>query len=170
MRLVLAAIYNFLIFVTLTWYVVMPTIAAFILSIGGFLLILHIISTFSAIGRIIMYTGAMADMPILPEEEEVKLNPHQLSDALIQRARLARKMNVDVMKQYRVDYQELIRDVEEGRVSFPITESEFDLRASRMMTMRREQLASRSILMPLREEIHENDSLLGDSEMFTTST
>lgn len=146
MRLVLAATYLFLSFVGLTWWVVMPSLAAFILTVGGALLIFHIVTTFSAIGRVVMLTGAMAEVPIIPEEEEINLSPPELSDVLVQRARLARRMNVDVMKQYRVDYQELIRDVEEGKVQFPITDSEFDLRTSRMMTMRRTQNASRFIL------------------------
>ena len=145
MRLVVAAIYLFLSFVALTWWVVMPTIAAFILSAGGLIMMLHIISTFSAIGRVVMLTGAMSELPIMPEDEEDKLNPYQLSDALIQRTRLARRMNVDVNRQYRFDYQELLRDVEEGRVQLPLSDSEFDVRAHRMMTMRKVHTPSRQI-------------------------
>lgn len=160
MRLVVAAIYIFLAFVALTWWVVMPTMAAFILSIGGLVLIFHIINTFSAIGRVIMFTGAMADVPIIPEEEEEKMNPHQLSDALITRARMAKHMGVDVMKQYRFDYQELIRDVELGKVQYPITDSEMDIRTSRMMTMRRTQVPSRAILRTSINGHEENEPML----------
>ena len=83
-----------------------------------------------------MLTGAMADIPIIPEEEEEKMNPQQLSDALLYRYRIAKRMKVDVMRQYTVDYQELIHDVEEGKVTFPISAMEYDARAS-SLTLRR---------------------------------
>ena len=83
-----------------------------------------------------MLTGAMADIPIIPEEEEEKMNPQQLSDALLYRYRIAKRMKVDVMRQYTVDYQELIHDVEERKVTFPISAMEYDARAS-SLTLRR---------------------------------
>ncbi|CAB9498938.1 expressed unknown protein [Seminavis robusta] len=141
-RLVVLALYLFFAVIVLTWWVVMPGEAAFFLTLGGFLVIVHIIQTFSATANLVMLTGAMANMPIIEEDEEVHLSPGQLSDILIERARLAKKLKVDVMKQYRVDYQQLLREVEDGTLQFPISESEYNLRASKMVHMRR-QMPSR---------------------------
>ena len=134
--------------VVLTWWVVMPNKFAVILTVMAFFVIFHIITTFSAISRVIMLTSAMSSTRIMQREEEEKMTPEQLSDALISRARLAKTLDVSIAKQYRIDCHELMRDVEEGRVSLPMDESE--RRASRMIAQRersREQttLASKMI-------------------------
>ena len=117
----------------------MPSFAALISTIIGFIIINHIMNSFSAIGRIMMLTGAMGEGRIFEEEEEEKMSPRELSDALLYRYRIAKRCKVDVMKQYTVDYQELIHDVEHGKLKLPISPEEYTDRKSKLMTRRATQ-------------------------------
>lgn len=116
----------------------MPWEAALPVTILAILLQLHIINTFSAMGRVIMHTGAMSDLPILDPEEEEKRKPSELSELLIKRTQLSRKVNVPIDGQYTIDYQLLLRDAAEGKVSFPIRRAEVDRRASQMTLMKKQ--------------------------------
>jgi hypothetical protein len=115
----------------------MPPRAAVVLSVCGLALLLHIINIFSSIARVILFTGAMSDIPVLEYEDEEKLSPSQLSDALLKRARFAKKLHVPIPSQYRLNYQELLRDIEEGRVRWPLTEMEINDRISQLQTKKK---------------------------------
>ena len=87
------------------WWIVSGT-GAIVLTAAGSVLIIHIASTYSSIGRVIMATSAMGPTPILPKEEEDELNPSQLSAVLLNETRLARKAKIPVNQQYRINYHE----------------------------------------------------------------
>lgn len=82
---------------------------------------IHIASTFSAMGEVVMASSAMSSSAVLPKSEEESLTPAELYKVLLLERDLARQAHVPVNKQYRMDYQEYIRqqfeqrDVEEGR-------------------------------------------------------
>ncbi|CAB9510573.1 expressed unknown protein [Seminavis robusta] len=130
-RLVTGAIYLFFLVVICTWVILMPQGLSLGLGVVASILLIHIVNTFSSMGRVIMDSGAMSQIPILDPEEEEKLDPHELSAVLIKRVVLARKAQVPINHQYKVDYQDTLRDVQEGNVTFPLTESELHDRASR---------------------------------------
>lgn len=75
-------------------------------------------------------SGAMSHIPILDPEEEEKLDPHELSSVLIKRAKLAQKSKVSVNDQYKIDYQEMLNEAQDGKIEFPVTRAELDHRAS----------------------------------------
>lgn len=79
----------------------MPSYTATILCAGGLLLMLHIVSTYSALAQIIMDTGAMSSNPILEQELEEDLSPPQLGEELLRRTRESRLSNVPVNSKYR---------------------------------------------------------------------
>lgn len=91
-----------------------------------------------------MLTGAMGEGRIFEEEEEEKMTPRELSDALLYRYRIAKRCEVDVMKQYTVDYQELIHDVEHGKLKLPIPSEEYTERKSKLMMRRTTQTLYRT--------------------------
>ena len=132
----------------------MPPRAAVVLSVCGLALIIHIINIFSSIARVILLTSAMSDIPLLDYEEEEKLSPAELSDALLKRARFAKKLKVPIKDQYRLDYQEMLRDVEEGKIRWPLTEAEIDNRSSLFLKnkKRKSEEFRLSSLAKIREE------------------
>mmetsp|Transcript_1376 Transcript_1376/g.2706 ORF Transcript_1376/g.2706 Transcript_1376/m.2706 type:complete len:127 (-) Transcript_1376:100-480(-) len=79
----------------------MPFAPAIILSVGGILLIVHIVSTYSALARIIMDTGAMSSRRVLDQEKEDDMTPSQLAEELLRRTRDARVNDVPVNLKYR---------------------------------------------------------------------
>lgn len=102
------------------WWIVSGT-GAIVLTATGAALIIHISSTYSSMGQIIMATSAMAPTPILPKEEEDELTPAQLSCLLLDDTRLARRAKIPVNRQYRMNYQEAV--MREGSNSFTYAES-----------------------------------------------
>jgi hypothetical protein len=79
----------------------MPFYTAAILTVGGVLLIIHIVSTYSALAQIIMETGGMSSHRVLDKEYEEEMLPPQLAEELLKRTREARLKNVPVNLQYR---------------------------------------------------------------------
>ena len=88
----------------------MPDRTAILLTVCSSSLMLHIISTYSALAKVVMSTSAMGEIPILPKEEEEKLLPPHLFDLLIAETRIAQQIKVPVNKQYRMNYQSLLRE------------------------------------------------------------
>lgn len=134
----------------------MPPRAAIVLSVCGVALMLHIINIFSSIARVILQTSAMSDMPILDYEEEEKLTPAELSDALLRRCRLARRLKFPIKDQYRLDYQELLRDAEDGKVRLPLSQTEIEMRCSKLQMKKRSQefrVSTPMIIKESKEEI-----------------
>jgi hypothetical protein len=83
------------------WWLILPRGAAIALSVAGILQIAHIASVYSAMGRLIMSSGAMSPEAILDKSEEEKLTPSELYDVLLQKAFEAKKRNIPVNMQYR---------------------------------------------------------------------
>lgn len=79
----------------------MPRYTALSFSILGSVLIVHIVSTYSALGRIIMSTGAMSSHRILEKEIEQEMLPPRLAEELLRRTKEARAAAVPVNLQYR---------------------------------------------------------------------
>lgn len=80
----------------------------------------------------------MSDSPILDPESEEKLKPHELSEMLVNRVHLSFKAAVPIEGQYTIDYQQLLRDAEQGSVSLPLMTEEIDRRAARMNALRQQ--------------------------------
>ncbi|CAJ1954473.1 unnamed protein product [Cylindrotheca closterium] len=99
--LVVGVIYLFYTWVALFWWIIMPIGPAVILSVGGILLIVHIVSTYSALARIIMDTGAMSSKRVLDQELEDDMTPQELAEELLKRTREARVNSVPVNLKYR---------------------------------------------------------------------
>ena len=72
----------------------------------------------------------MSHFPIIEPEEEEKLDPQELSNVLLARVLLARKADVPVNYQYKTNFQETLKDVKDGAVSYPLTHSELTHRAT----------------------------------------
>ena len=87
--------------VVLFWWILMPRYTALAFSIFGLVLIVHIVSTYSALGRIIMSTGAMSSHRILEKEIEEEMLPPRLAEELLRRTKEARAAAVPVNLQYR---------------------------------------------------------------------
>ena len=65
------------------WWVNFQSFVTILLLLLLLFLMLHIVSTFSALGRLILATHAMGDHPILPQQQEEGLTPDQLSQSLL---------------------------------------------------------------------------------------
>lgn len=74
---------------------------------------LHINSTYSALGRIILETGAMGDAVFCRKEEE-SMSPDELFDALLEKVHVSRKANIPVHRIYRMDYRKSLRNIQMG--------------------------------------------------------
>lgn len=83
-------------------------------------MLIHVMSTYSALGRVILHTGAMSRTPVLLTEEAEVLSPQQLHDTLAEKTATAKSNNVDVMRFYRMKRQHGFhaeRDLEVGDAS-----------------------------------------------------
>jgi hypothetical protein len=112
-RLIVASIYLFFLSFIFLMGILMPLYGA--LSIAGsfVLLMVHVTSTYSAIGRIIMDTGAMGNAVFTTNEEE-RMPPYELYEALLVKVKVARKANIPVNRMYRIDYRQSLVDIELG--------------------------------------------------------
>jgi len=82
------------------------TIPSIVMTVATVLLITHVISTFSAMGKIIMLTGAMGSTPILPKGTEEKLLPHELTNVLLTETLIARGLKTKVNRKYRINFDD----------------------------------------------------------------
>lgn len=74
-----------------------------------FSMVIIISSTYSALGNVIMHTSAMSSERIMPKDLEDQMDPHQLTNALLYKTKLSKEMKIPVNEQYRMDYQEALR-------------------------------------------------------------
>lgn len=100
-RLIIIAIYLFYLWVCLFWFVIMPLHWAIILTIVGLFLVIHIFSTYSAIGQVIMSTRAMGHHRVLDDRVVDNMEPYELHQTLLHRNYLAKSKNIPVMQLYR---------------------------------------------------------------------
>ena len=101
-RLIVCSIYSFLISFCVYFFLLLPfgTWSILLLATTLFLFI-HIISVFSAFGRVIMHTGAMGNSRIFSEEYEDFLIPHSLHTNLKHKAKANLEHNTSIIRQYR---------------------------------------------------------------------
>ena len=101
-RLIVGSIYSFLLWVMMFLFVLLPvgyfSIALVALSV---LLFAHTICSFSAFGRIIMHSGALAEERVFEQSFERNLLPHSLHAHLLAKARANVAKNTSILRQYR---------------------------------------------------------------------
>jgi hypothetical protein len=78
---------------------------ALALTTTGVFMLLHVMSTYSALGRVILHTGAMSHEQVLPTQEAEVLNPQQLHNHLVEKTAAGRKADINVMRFYRMNRQ-----------------------------------------------------------------
>lgn len=100
-RLVVGVIYMFYLWVALFWWVIMSFRTATIICTAGILLILHIVSTYSALARMIMDTGSMSTYRIMDQELEEEMEPPQLGEELLRKMKAAREKDTPVNQFYK---------------------------------------------------------------------
>jgi hypothetical protein len=74
-------------------------------------LFFHVVAVFSAFGRLILHTGAIAPTRIFDERYEQRLLPHSLHSNLIKRARAELTNKTSVVRQYRRNCKPIDRDM-----------------------------------------------------------
>jgi hypothetical protein len=77
--------------------------------VGG--LFFHVVAVFSAFGRLILHTGAIAPTRIFDEQYEQSLLPQSLHSNLIKRARAELTNKTSVVRQYRRNCEPIDRDM-----------------------------------------------------------
>jgi hypothetical protein len=113
-RLIVCSIYFFLISFMMFFFLLLPVgIWSIILSGLTVFLFIHIVSTFSAFGRVIMHTGAMGNSRIFSPEYEEFLLPHTLHANLLSKARANLANNTSIIRQYRRKQQPIDRHLTE---------------------------------------------------------
>ena len=100
-RLVVLSIYCFLLWVVLFIYILLPNIWGIIIAIFPIVLIFHIVTIYSAFGRLVMLTKAMRQKPIFEEEEEDSMTPNLLFETLLKRALKEKDKNTPLPLYYR---------------------------------------------------------------------
>lgn len=109
-RLIVCSIYTFLISFMSFFFLLLPVGSwSIILSVLTTFLFIHIVSTFSAFGRVIMHTGAMGNARIFSPEFEEFLLPHTLHHNLLSKARANLANNTSIIRQYRRKQQPIDR-------------------------------------------------------------
>jgi hypothetical protein len=117
MRLVSLVIFFFILTMDLFLFILMPVPWALGICISTTLILLHLASTYSAFGRVIIETGAMSHDPIMTTEQAEELEPHDLHmELLSKRASAGKQVNVSVSHRYRVvkEMKMSMRDLETG--------------------------------------------------------
>lgn len=101
-RFIVTAVYSFLLWVTLFFFLLLPVgFWSILLMTTTAALFFHVVVVFSAFGRIIMHTGAMGSRRIFDEATEKRLLPHSLHTSLLEKAKTELARNTSIMRQYR---------------------------------------------------------------------
>ncbi len=109
-RLIVCSIYSFLISFMMFFFLLLPVGSwSITLSALTAFLFFHIVSTFSAFGRIIMHTGAMSNARIFTPEFEDFLLPHSLHANLLIKAQANLAHKASIIRQYRRKQQPIDR-------------------------------------------------------------
>jgi hypothetical protein len=101
----------------------MPTYAAIGLSIGAAIVIVYLMSSYSALGNLIMNSGALSENRIVSETFEEDMTPTQISEELLKRKRANQKAETPVNLMYRPNKQ---RFGLSSKGTFSLEESERD--------------------------------------------
>mmetsp|Transcript_18680 Transcript_18680/g.27043 ORF Transcript_18680/g.27043 Transcript_18680/m.27043 type:complete len:251 (+) Transcript_18680:107-859(+) len=100
-RLIVSAIGAFLIWNILFLFILLPKVWAIIVTVMACTLYMYIVSIYSALGRLVMFTKAMAGEPIFKKDEEESLPPYDLYTTLLEKAQKEKKRSPNVMLFYR---------------------------------------------------------------------
>eukprot|EP00980_Cylindrotheca_fusiformis_P023926 scaffold11212_cov121-Cylindrotheca_fusiformis.AAC.5 len=101
-RLIVGSIYTFLISFVMYFFLLLPFgIWSIALLATTVFLFVHIVSVFSALGRIIMHTGAMGNERIFSPEYEELLLPHTLHANLLAKSKANLENSTSIIRQYR---------------------------------------------------------------------
>ena len=87
--------------VCLFLYVILPTYVAMGLSICGSIVLVYIISTYSALGHLAMHSGVLSEERIDDKIIEDDMTPQQLSEELLRRTRASKKADIPLNLVYR---------------------------------------------------------------------
>jgi len=112
-RLIVLSIYLFFLTFLLLLGILIPHAGSVVIASVFLFLMVHINSTYSAMGHIIMDTGAMGDAIFLHKEEE-RMSPDELFNALLEKVHASRKAKIPVHRVYRMDYRKSLYHVEMG--------------------------------------------------------
>ncbi|CAJ1954479.1 unnamed protein product [Cylindrotheca closterium] len=130
-RLIVCSIYSFLISFVIYFFLLLPVgIWSILLLASTLFLFFHIVSVFSALGRVIMHTGAMGDERIFAPEFEELLIPHTLHSNLLAKSKANLENNTSIIRQYRRKQAPIDRFLTEeeiydhlcGRLKAPLVE------------------------------------------------
>lgn len=101
-RFIVTAVYSFLTWMTLFFFLLLPVgFWSILLVVITFSLFIHVVTVFSAFGRIIMHTGAMGSERIFDEATEKRLLPHSLHTSLYEKAKQELGRETSITRQYR---------------------------------------------------------------------
>ena len=113
-RLAVVSIYSFFVWINLFYYVIADVAVAAPLSVFTIFFGIYIISLYSAVGRTIIYSGALSNERIFQHDEEEELTGAELATALVEKTIVAKEGAIPVNQQYRIRYQEQLQILEEG--------------------------------------------------------
>jgi hypothetical protein len=100
-RLVVYSIYLFFLSFLSLVGILMPNVGGIVVGVTFIFFMVHINATFSAIGHVIVDTGAMGNTVFLRTDVE-SMSPDELYDAWLAKLREARQANVPVQQMYRL--------------------------------------------------------------------
>mmetsp|Transcript_27649 Transcript_27649/g.31013 ORF Transcript_27649/g.31013 Transcript_27649/m.31013 type:complete len:526 (+) Transcript_27649:90-1667(+) len=116
-NLIVCSIYSFLISFILYFFLLLPFgIWSIMLLASTLFLFVYIVSVFSALGRLIMHTGAMGDSCIFTPEYEEFLLPHSLQSNLLAKAKANLENKTSIIRQYRIKQQPIPRFLAEDEL------------------------------------------------------
>lgn len=75
--------------------------AGVVVTLTTLVSIVHVVTTFSMLGRIITASSAMGPTPILPKEQEERLTHKELSNVLLAESQIHGCRNIPINKQYK---------------------------------------------------------------------
>ncbi len=109
-RLIVCSIYTFLISFMSFFFILLPVGPfSILLLLGTVFFFVHVVSVFSAFGRIIMHTGAMGRGRIFSSEYEELLVPDSLHSNLLAKAKCNLAHNTSIIRQYRHKQRQIDR-------------------------------------------------------------
>lgn len=101
-RLIVCSIYSFLVSFIIYFFLLLPVgFWSSLLLASTVFLFVHIVSVFSALGRVIMHTGAMGDERIFAPDYEEQLFPQTLHSNLLAKSKANLENNTSIVRQYR---------------------------------------------------------------------
>lgn len=128
-KLIVTAIYSFIVWISLFIYILMPHFWSIIVIAAILLLFFHVMTVYSAFGRLIIHSGAMGDSPIFDPSFEAELLPRGLHTSLLFKALDELRKGTSITRQYkypsrpigRVDSMDALTvDCESSRDNTPV--------------------------------------------------